>query len=214
MSYSALSDTEQPFRYTLCFSETPKPINREFLKREVLYNNDEHIVLKLWRLTAPNCFAIHTYWNRKNLYVCSHFSGLLWFITLALQSSEQSLVSCKAAPLTVLLFGCSLLSQFFLFYCCTNTLWFHGNLCLMLISVVLIVGRIRVLVYSERNQLSKSIIALLFKQCLGPLKLKQQQQKLKNGFVSMDTFHFCSIGFLMKWQKTCRKHLLTSVSLV
>lgn len=58
----------------------------------------------------------------------------------------------------------------------------------MLISVVLIVGRIRVLVYSERNQLSKSIIALLFKQCLGPLKLKQQQQKIKKWF--------CIYGYL------------------
>lgn len=142
MSYSALSDIEHPFRYTLCFSATPKPTNSEFLKREVLYNNDEHIVLKLWRLTAPNCFAICTYWNKKNLYVCSHFSWLLWFITLALQSSEQSLVSRKAAPLTVLLFAHYCPNSFF-FYCCTNTLWFHSNLCLMLISVAFIVGRIR-----------------------------------------------------------------------
>lgn len=188
MSYSALSDIEHPFRCTLCSSGTPKPINREFLKREVLYNNDEHIVLKLWRLTASNCFAICTYWNKKNLYVCSHFSVLLWFITLALQSSEQSLVSCKAAPLTLLLFGCSLLSQFFLFYCCTNTLWFHSNLCLMLISVAFIVGRIRALVYSERNQLSQSVIALLFKQCLGPLQLKQTKKNLK--------IWFCTYGYL------------------
>lgn len=88
MSYSVLSDIEPPLRHTLCFSETSKPICREFLKREVLYNDDEHIVLKLWRLTTQNCFGICTYWNKKSLYVCLHFSGLLWFITLALQSSE------------------------------------------------------------------------------------------------------------------------------
>lgn len=207
MSYSALSDIEDPIRYTLCFSGTPKPINSEFLKREVLYNNDEHIVLKLWRLTAPNCFAICTYWNKKNLCVCSHFSGLLWFITLALQSSEQSLVSCKAAPLTVLLFAHYCPNSFF--FIAPQIHWFHSNLCLMLISVEFIVGRIRVLVYSERNQLSQSIIALLFKQCLGPLKLKQTKKDFKNWFCTYGYLSFLFNRVFNEMAMAHRNNLLT-----
>lgn len=63
-----------------------------------------------------------------------------------------------------------------------------SQLCLMLISVAFIVGRIRALVYSERNQLSQSVIALLFKQCLGPLQLKQTKKNLK--------IWFCTYGYL------------------
>lgn len=57
----------------------------------------------------------------------------------------------------------------------------------MLLSVAFIVGRIRLLVYSERNQLSKSVIALLFKQCLGSLKLKKKEKIV---YVPMDTIYF------------------------
>jgi len=65
----------------------------------------------------------------------------------------------------------------------------------MLLSAAFIVRRIRVLVYSERNQLNRSIIALLFKQCLGSLKLKK---KGKVVYVPMDTFHFTFNRFSYK----------------
>lgn len=131
-------------------------------------------------------------------------------VHLALQGSEQPLVSYKAMPSTALLFGCSLWSHLDLSIAVQICLRFTVT-CLMLLCLAFFVARIRVLVHSERNQLSKSVIASLFKQRLGSLQVKLETLVM---YLWMP-FIFSSIVFLQRaavaWETFTYRFLLALI---
>lgn len=81
----------------------------------------------------------------------------------------------------------------------------------MLLCLAFFVARIRVLVHSERNQLSKSVIASLFKQRLGSLQVKLETLVM---YLWMP-FIFSSIVFLQRaavaWETFTYRFLLALI---
>lgn len=123
-------------------------------------------------------------------------------------TSEFRIVTCllQSSTLNGVTICLLIIVPIFFFFIAVQIHFGFTVTCLMLLSVAFIVRRIRVLVYSERNQLSKSIIALLFKQCLGSLKQKKKKKLFMYLWIP---FILHSIVFFIKWQQSRRKHLLT-----
>lgn len=157
---------------------------------------------------TPSCFELCRYSDTKDWDVCSHFSELLWLGTFGTSGFRIATCFLQSNALSCVTIWLLVRVPFRSFYCSANMPCFTAT-CLMLLCLAFFVGRIRVLVHSERNQLSKSVIASLFKQRLGSLevKLKMLVMHLWMPFI------FSSIVLLQRtsvvWETvTCRFCLL------
>jgi len=152
----------------------------------------------------------YLYILRRDWDVCSHFSELLWFSTFGTSGFRIATCFLQSNALNCVTIWLLVMVPFRSFYCCANMPSFHSN-CLMLLCLAFFVGRIRVLVHSERNQLSKSVIASLFKQRLGSLQVKLETLVM---YLWMP-FIFSSIVFLQRaavaWETFTYRFLLALI---